>query len=133
MKTDNLKTNQLTEEGFNWLKNAYQVIDGLQEASNRVLYAEDSEVVFGNRPAVVGRENVINMFKHFWSTINTYEHSLLAVFGNDDSFAVESVVTYIRIDSKIVHIPAVTIIERNLGKEIKSMRIYLDISPLHQD
>jgi hypothetical protein len=133
MKTDNLKTNHLSQEGFSWLKNAYGVIDGLQEDSNRLLYAEDSEVVFGNRPAVSGRENVINMFKHFWSTINTYEHSLLAVFGNDDSFAVESVVTYTRLDDKIVNIPAVTIIERNLEKEIKSMRIYLDIAPLHQN
>lgn len=133
MKTDNLKTNQLTEEGFNWLKNAYQIIDGQKESENRTLYAQDSEVIFGNRPAVEGRENVINMFKHFWTTIKTYEHTLLAVFGTDNAFAVESIVSYTRLDEKIVHIPAVTIIERNSQKEVKSMRIYLDIAPLHQN
>lgn len=97
MRTDNLKKNQLTEEGFNWLKTAYTAIDAREEVANRNLYAEDSEVIFGNRPAVQGLENVINMFKHFWTTVKGFNHSIESVYGQDDAFAAETVVTYSRL------------------------------------
>ncbi len=133
MRTDNLRKNHLTEEGFNWFKNAYTIIDAKEEAANRNLYAEDSEVIFGNRPAVTGVENVINMFKHFWTTIKGYEHSIVSIYGKDDSFAAETVVSYSRLDGTTVTIPAVTVIEVNEHRKIKSMRIFIDITPLHQN
>src|SRR5688572_16475396 len=106
MRTDNLKKNHLTEEGFNWLENAYTAIDAMEEMANRHLYAEDSEVIFGNRPAVQGLENVINMFKHFWTTVKGFNHSIVSVYGQDDAFAAETVVTYSRLDGTSVDIPA---------------------------
>ncbi|MFA6060608.1 MAG: nuclear transport factor 2 family protein [Taibaiella sp.] len=112
---------------------AYQVIDGKRKKPNQNLYAKDSEVIFGNRPVVRGAENVINMFTHFWTFIKSYEHSIVSIFGNDDAFAVETVVTYIRLDGKAVDIPAVIVIERNTKKKIKSMRIFIDIAPLYRN
>lgn len=132
MTTDKLKRNQLSEERFNWLKKAYIIIDSLDAATNESLYALDGEVVFGNRPAVQGRENIINMFKHFWTTIEGYSHSFVSIFGQDDAFAVETVVNYTRLNGTTIGIPAVTVIELNENDEIKSMRIFIDIAPLHQ-
>lgn len=130
MRTDNLTKNQLSEEGLTWLKNAYTAIDAMDETSNHNLYAGDSEVIFGSRPAV---KNVINMFKHFWATIKGYSHSVRSVYGQDDAFAAETVVTYFRLDGTSVDIPAVTVIELNEQKKIKSMRIFIDIAQLYQN
>lgn len=105
----------------------------MDETSNHNMYAGDSEVIFGNRPAVKGVENVINMFKHFWTTVKGYNHSILSVYGRDDAFAAETIVTYFRLDGTSVDIPAVTVIEVNEQKKIRSMRIFIDIAPLHQD
>ncbi|PKB18778.1 nuclear transport factor 2 family protein [Flavobacterium sp. 5] len=132
MTTDNLTKNQLSEERFNWLKEAYTIIDSLDANTNHNLYAENSEVIFGNRPAVQGRENIITMFKHFWTTIEGYSHSFVSVFGQDDAFAVETVVNYTRLDATTIGIPAVTVIEMNEKNQIQSMRIFIDIAPLHQ-
>jgi hypothetical protein len=133
MRTDNLTKNQLSEEGLNWLKNAYATIDARDEASNHKLYAGNSEVIFGNRPAVKGAENVIDMFRHFWTTIKGYSHSIISVYGRDDAFAAETVVTYFRLNGTSVDIPAVTVIELNEQKKIRSMRIFIDIAPLFQN
>jgi hypothetical protein len=90
MTTDNLKRNQLSEERFNWLKEAYTIIDSLDADTNQNLYAQEGEVIFGNRTTVQGRDNIINMFEHFWTTIEGYSHSFVSVFGKDDAFAVEN-------------------------------------------
>lgn len=48
MKTDQLKTTQISEEAMNWLTSKYQAVDSMNAEAYRTFLSEDCELQFGN-------------------------------------------------------------------------------------
>lgn len=128
---DELKINQLSAEAFAWYQAYLDAVDSVDVERYGRFLAEDCEFQFGSQPVVKGRENILGGLQKFWSTYDGEEHKYLNIFGNDQCFALEAINIFNRKDGKKVSIPAVAVTERNEDGLAKSIRVFIDISPLY--
>ena len=132
MRTDNLQVVQISDKALDWLKEKYIAVDGMNAAKYRTFLSPDSQLQFGNNPIVKCNNEIIGGIKHFWETINGLDHSFLNVLGNDQHFAVEALIDYIRKDNQVVKIPCVTLIDRNDEGLASSIKIFIDTTPIYK-
>lgn len=130
MRLNNLKTIQISENAFNWLKEKYTAVDQMNPENYRNFLSEDCQLQFGNNPIVKCNNEIIGGIKHFWDSINGLDHSFINILGNDYLFSAEALIDYTRKDGKIVNIPCVTIIERNEFGLAKFIKIFIDTTPI---
>lgn len=130
MKTDNIKTIEISQNAFEWLKAKYRAVDATDAEAYRTFLAEDCTLMFGNNPVVKGVDEIIRGIQHFWDAISGLDHSFLTILGTDYHFCAESLIDYTRKDGKIVPLPCVTVIERNTEGLASSLKIFIDTSPL---
>lgn len=93
-------------------------------------FAADFTLQFGNWPQVAGKDAAIGALDQFFGSIESLSHQLVNAVSEGSSTVVESVVTYTRLDGVSVSLPAATLLERDAEK-LRSLRIYVDQSPLH--
>lgn len=130
MRTDKLKSVQISEEALNWLKGKYQAVDSMDAEKYRTFLAEDCKLMFGNNPVVECNNEIIGGIKHFWDAINGLDHSFINILGTDNLFAAEALIDYTRKDNKVMPLPCVTVIERNSEGLAKHIGIFIDTTPL---
>lgn len=130
MRTDKLKTVQISEQALNWLKDKYTAVDTMDADKYRTFLSEDCKLMFGNNPVVECNNEIIGGIKHFWGAINGLNHSFINVLGNDTMFAAEALIDYTRRDNKVVTVPCVTVIERNNAGLAKYIGIFIDTTPV---
>ncbi|MDX2002291.1 MAG: nuclear transport factor 2 family protein [Chitinophagales bacterium] len=132
MRTQQLKQSQVSTATLEWLMAKYKAVDSMNAELYRSFLAEDCELQFGNGPIVKCNNEIIGGIKHFWDTINGLDHSFINVLGNDTFIAAEAMIDYTRKDSQVVTIPCVTLIERNTEGLAKSVRIFIDVTPIYK-
>ena len=92
--------------------------------------SDDCVLRFGNADEVVGREAIEAAIAGFFGTIKSLDHRILDQWDVDDATIIQFEVTYTRLDSRDVTVPAVTIYRR--GDElIDDYRIYVDLTPVY--
>jgi ketosteroid isomerase-like protein len=128
-----LKINQLSEEGFEWYLQYLRAVDETDAEKFGAFLAEDCEFQFGNQTKVNGKTAIVEGLKQFWKTYDGEEHVLQNILGNDRCFALEALNIYQRKDGKKVTCPAVAITERNDAGLVTSFRVFIDIAPLYAD
>lgn len=133
MRTDNIRTIQISEQTLQWLKDKYITVDNMDADAYRTFLAEDCKLMFGNNPIVQCNNEIIGGIKHFWEAINGLDHSFLNIVGSDNHFAAEALINYTRKDNKVVAIPCVTVIERNAKGLASFIKIFIDTTPIFKD
>ena len=130
MKTDELKVNQLSPSSYEWYLNYLNAMDKLDIDAYATFLAEDCEMQFCNNPIVKGKQKIVESLAAFWATIDSDEHNLQNIYGDDQNFVLEAFNTFKRKDNKSVTIPAVAITEKNDAGLVTSVRLFMDISTL---
>jgi hypothetical protein len=130
MRTSQLKKIEISQQALSWLISKYEAVDKMDSNLYRTFLAQHCNLMFGNNPAVTGRDEVIAGIQQFWNQINGLDHNLIAVFGNDFHLSMESVIDYTRKDGNMVAIPCVTVIERETTGEARSLKIFIDTTPI---
>lgn len=133
MRTNNLKSIQISEQAFEWLKSKYIAVDTMNSEAYRTFLAEDCQLMFGNNPIVKCNNEIIGGIKHFWDAIGGLDHSFKAILGYDHHFSVEALIDYTRKDKTVVTIPCVTSIERNSEGKATFIKIFIDTTPIFQN
>jgi hypothetical protein len=130
MRTDKLNNVQISTQAFEWLKAKYSAVDAMDAEAYRTFLSEDCKLQFGNGPVVSCNNEIIGGIRHFWEAINGLDHSFINVLGSSRHFAAEALIDYTRKDNTLVTIPCVTVIERNAEGLAKSLKIFIDTTPI---
>jgi ketosteroid isomerase-like protein len=130
MKTDELKVNQLSPSAYEWYLTYLNAMDKLDIDAYATFLAEDCEMQFGNNPLVKGKHKIVESLTAFWATIDSDEHNLQNIYGDDRNFVLEAFNTFKRKDNTSVTVPAVAITEKNEEGLVTSVRLFMDISTL---
>lgn len=108
-----------------WIAAMYEKVDAGDASEYIDGFADDSELYFGNSPAVRGKPAILAALQTGHDA-HAMAHTFTNVWEVDDTAILESVVVYTYPDGGTSQFPAVTILERDAGL-IRSMRIYLDV------
>lgn len=130
MNIDNIRFQGLSQSAFDWVQRKYLAVDGRSPEEYAGFLAEDCVLQFGNNPLVHGSECAIAGIEGFWKNIAGLDHHFLNIYGSDDHPVIESLIDYTRLDSRVVSIPCVTIIDRNASGLAQSVRIFIDVAPV---
>ena len=93
-------------------------------------FADDVDVRFANTPSIVGKAAAEEAFRQFWSTIKGMSHRRETVVMDGDDAAQGSIVTYTRMDGKVVSMPVSSHLSRNAAGKLTRLWIYIDLAPL---
>jgi ketosteroid isomerase-like protein len=91
--------------------------------------AEDVHFRFGNAEPINGREAVREAIKQFFGMIKGIRHTIIQDWEIEDRVIQQLEVTYTRLDSKEVTVPATNILRFRDG-QITEYLIYVDQAPL---
>ena len=130
VKTNNLRTNQLTPAATEWYLSYLAALDAKDVQSYGAFLADDCAMQFNNAPAVSGKAAVLDALAQYWATFGTLEHDLLNIYGTDGAFALEARNLYTRQDGKTAVLNAVAFTDRNAQGLVTSFRLYTDTAPL---
>lgn len=130
---DNVRINQLSDEGTAWLQSILTTLDAKDVDAYTGFMADDVEVTFNNGDMTMrGRDAVRDGLAEFWQSFGTLLHDELNIYGTDRNLVHEALNYYTTLDGRDVTIRAVAWIDRNDDGEVMSMRIYKDQSPLFE-
>jgi ketosteroid isomerase-like protein len=104
-------------------------IDTLDPAALAPEMTDDAEFTFGNRPAMVGKEEIRAGNAHFFELIGGMSHSVAGIWEFGATTIVRADTTYTRLDGERVTIPTMTHCERRDGK-IARWQVFFDVAPL---
>lgn len=130
MRTHLINQVQISETAFQWLQNKYSAVDAMNAADYQTFLADDCTLQFGNNPIAHGNRDIIEGIQHFWDAIGGLDHAFVNVLGFDHHFSAEALIDYTRKDGSVVPIPCVTVIERNEAGLAKSLKIFIDTTPI---
>ena len=130
MKTETLRVNQLSPEGYAWYLRYLAALDAGDVARYGTFLAEECELRFNNADPVRGRDAVLGGLGQYWKSFAALEHELLNIYGNDQAFMLEALNHYRRHDRQPVTLRAVALTDRNEAGEVTSVRLYTDTGPL---
>ncbi|MGI9029599.1 MAG: nuclear transport factor 2 family protein [Ilumatobacteraceae bacterium] len=130
---DNVRINQLSDEGTAWLQSILTTLDAKDVDAYTGFMADDVEVTFNNGDMTMrGRDAVSDGLAEFWQSFGTLRHDELNIYGTDRNLVHEARNYYTTLDGRDVTIRAVAWIDRNDDGEVMSLRIYNDQSPLFE-
>lgn len=129
MKTNSLKTNQLSTGVYDWYLTYLEAIDSqdLKAYSN---FLSEECVMYFNNDSYKGKSAILQNLSQYWQTFESVNHDLLNIYGNDSSFVLEALNHYQRKDGKNITVRAVAITDRNDNGLVTSFRLYSDTTPL---
>jgi len=134
MITTTLKVNQLSPTAADWYIGQYlDAMDRLDIDAYADFLADDVSVQFNNAPPVEGKPAVVGMLSGYWKSFAEIEHEPLNIYGTDQSFMLEALNHYVRLDGKKVATRAIALTDRNADGKVTSVRIYADASPVFEN
>ncbi len=134
MITTTLKLNQLSPAATDWYIGQYlDAMDRLDIDAYAGFLADDVSVQFNNAPAVEGKAAVVGMLSGYWKSFGAIEHEPLNIYGTDQSFMLEALNHYTRLDGRKATTRAIALTDRNVDGKVTSVRIYADASPVFQN
>jgi ketosteroid isomerase-like protein len=126
MRTINFRINQLSPEVSEWYLKYIEILDTLDIEAYGKFLAPDCSVQSNNNLLMKGKETALQGLASYWATFFSLEHDLLNIYGNDLSFALETLHHYKLRDGKTATIRAATFTDRNQGGLVTSIRFYTD-------
>jgi ketosteroid isomerase-like protein len=130
VKTDNLRVNQLTPEGYTWYVAYLEALDAKDVDRYGAFLADECTLIVNNADPITGRQAVLLGLSQYWQSFGDLEHDLLNIYGTDHAFMLEALNHYKRLDGKLVTLRAVALTDRNQVGKVTSVRLYTDTSPL---
>ncbi|RIV17848.1 nuclear transport factor 2 family protein [Fibrisoma montanum] len=131
MITSNLRINQLSATAYNQYLAYLQAMDNRDVEGYGRFLADDVTVQFNNdAPMQGGKEAVLQGLGAYWQSFASIEHDLTNIYGTDSNYVLEALNHYVRHDGKAVTVHAVAFTDLNEAGEVKSVRIYQDVSPV---
>jgi hypothetical protein len=130
MTTTLLIRNTLSAEDFAWLQKKYLAVDGMNLEGYGVFLADGCTLEFGNNPKAKGKVEVLEGLRQFWQQIHGLNHHFVNVYGTAQAMVLEAHIDYTRKDERVVRVPCVSIVERNVAGLAQSVRIFLDTTPV---
>ena len=109
----------------------FAIIDAMDLQSLGQLFAEHGSLVFANRPALIGPDEIREGVGRFYDSIGGLSHTILTewTFGADT--VIELTVTYRRHDGGEVIIPVATMWHVDRTGKFDSYRVYFDLAPVY--
>ena len=89
MKLDALRINQISPAVFDWYCRYLVVMDKGDLPALLAFFHEDCALQINNHLPMHGHDAIGAAFERYWEAINTIEHELLNIYGNDERFCVE--------------------------------------------
>lgn len=132
MRIDQIRTNEVSPETFQWLQAKYRAVDAVDAERYTAFLAEDCVLRFANNPAAQGRNAILAGLQSFWGNIAGLDHAFINVLGSDSCLAAEALIDYTRTDGRVVTLPCVTVIERNDEGQAAAVRIFMDTAPIFE-
>ncbi len=130
MKTENLKTNQLSPEGYEWYLTYLEALDAKDPERYGSFLAGDCVLQTNNGDPVEGKAAVVAGLSQYWATFGSLEHDLLSIYRTDSTFMLEALNYYTRLDGEPVKLRAVALTDRDRTGQVNSVRLYTDTAPL---
>lgn len=130
MRTEQLEHNELTAEAYAWYRHYLSALDTKDIATYSTFLADNCELIMNNAAPLQGKAAVVSGLDAYWQTFATIEHDLLGLYGNDNSFCLEALNHYTRLDGAPVTLRAVAFTERDDQGLVSSVRLYTDTTPL---
>ena len=115
-----------------WIDDYYADVDAMRLEAFVGRHSDDAVVVFGNNPPSVGKEAIRAAIGGFWSIIGGLRHERRNLwFVDDGATAVLEVVSHYTTKSGAeVSVPCVSLLDRNAGGKVTSLRVHIDLAPL---
>ena len=117
-----------------WVLELFRIVDAKDAAAFARLCAEDAALRFGNHAPILGRRQIEEGLREFYSSLERLQHDITGVWygkwEGGEVKSVESFVTYTRKDGSVTPPIPVTTTIRIEENRIKDYRIFMDISPL---
>lgn len=130
MKTENLKVNQLSANAYQKYLSYLTAMDNKDVDTYGTFLAEDVEIWFNNSPFGSGKEVILEGLANYWQSFSSIEHDLTNIFGNGQSYVLEALNHYIRHDGKKTTVKAVAFTDLDEVGKVKSVRLYMDMTPV---
>lgn len=111
------------------VRQIFEFIDTKDTAGFTSALSSDARFVFGNAPAVTGREAIRQAVDTFFGNIRSLSHKLTHLWEVPGWVLVQGEVTYVRHDGRTVMLPFAD----HLGMEgdlVRDWLVFVDISPL---
>ena len=130
MRTDRLRTNQLSPEAYRWYLAYLGAMDRKDLDAYGAFLADGCALQMNNQPPTVGKEAVLRGLGTYWQSFGGVEHDLDNIYGDDRRFALEALNHYTRLDGGAVTLRAVAFTDRDEAGLAASVRLYTDTGPL---
>lgn len=130
MKTDNLRINQLSTEGYEWYLSYLNALDSMDIERYAEFLSEDCVLIMNNSEPLEGKESLLEGLSQYWKFFSGLEHNLLNIYGTDSSFMLEALNHYTRLDGDAVTLRAVALTDRNDEGKVTSVRLFTNTDPL---
>lgn len=89
---ENIRINQLSEEGTAWFRDLLAVIETLDAEAYSARMTEDVELSLNGEPTMRGREAVRDGLAASWEGLSGLSHDEANIYGTDRRFVHETVV-----------------------------------------
>jgi len=113
-----------------WIGRLFESIDAKDPERFASFIATDGSFVFGNAPAVSGRQAIRDAVAGFFSSVRGLSHQVLGVSEEGARIWARGVVTYERHDGSRLTVPFCNYFEMQ-GESVKHYQIYVDASALY--
>lgn len=130
MRTENLSTNELSDDAFAWYSDYLAALDAKDIDAYTAFLAENVELIQNNEDPVEGRDAVHAGLSAYWQSFGDLEHDLLNIYGSDRNFVLEALNHYTKLDGEPVTLRAVAFTDRDEEGRVTSVRFYTDTGPL---
>ncbi len=114
-----------------WLKNLYATIDKMDAYAFADYISSDGEFIFGNNPAVVGRDNIAAFVENFFNSIKRIQHTPTGFLIEKDKIVSWGIVKYTRHNETQLSVKFCNLFLMD-GDLIKTYDVYVDTSQLYQ-
>jgi hypothetical protein len=109
----------------------FAIVDSMDLQSLGDLFSGRGSLVFGNRSALVGADEIRRGVGSFYDTIAGLQHTVNAEWKVGADTIIECTVTYQRHDGGEVTIPVVTMWHVDPSDKFDSYRVYFDLTPVY--
>lgn len=135
MNLSELRTNQLSDEGWSWYRDYLDALDAYDIDRYGTFLADDVSIRFNNDEPLVGLEAAKAGLGQFWESVTGMGYALLHeplnIYGEDSRFVLEALNHYDTADGRRITVRAVAFTDRGADGKATSVRLYQDVSQLY--
>lgn len=130
MKTQNLRTNQLSADSYQKYLAYLEAMDNKDVETYGTFLSEDVEMWFNNTPFGKGKEIILKGLGEYWQSFASIEHDLTNIYGTDSNYVLEALNHYTTHDGRKEKVKAVAFTDLDKKGKVISVRLYMDMSPV---